>query len=101
MYHILIPYDGGAIGQEIGDAIRNILGAVSFRSIVPNITGTFIIGTSGVFYRTRDTLGGTIEPLGGANISETEILNFDASRGVPTAYEFRPVSISVLVCISY
>ena len=91
------PYDGNAIGEFIGDAIRNMTGQFGFflgggAQLSPSgLTGAFKAGASGdVSY-----------PSASISTSQTKNIIFDASLVVPTASENRPASISALVCITY
>jgi len=89
------PYNGNQIGQFTGDAIRNITG---------NTGSTFYRGgrpanSAGVLYASEYGGAGVETNITTENGNPT--ISFDASRLVPTARENRPVSVSVLICISY
>jgi hypothetical protein len=97
LYLVLIPYDGGAIGAFIGDAIRNFVSGdfEYFReSNAPNTEG---LVNTGMKSGTSVFVAGNGEALGFSQIRAT----INASRVVPTANENRSASLSVLYCISY
>jgi hypothetical protein len=84
------PYDGNAIGTYIGDASRDIKGARGLLTWDP--PGSGIFSSAGVL----------VEGVVNTGVAgSVEIICIDISRVVPTANEFRPASISVLVCVSY
>jgi hypothetical protein len=93
------PYDGKSIGAFIGDAIRQIFGAVAVLPENADILGV-IRGASGALTNYL-----TDYPAGELNVSNNlgmiSVLEFNASRVVPTAPENRPASISAYVCIKY
>jgi hypothetical protein len=89
------PYDGGAIGSVILDALQNIAGRVAR-----------IFDDSAAFDST--TLFYNAQPAGSlthtvATTSSTHGYDFlfDASRVARTANETRPASVSVYVCVAY
>jgi hypothetical protein len=95
------PYDGGAIGKHIGDAIRNIAGQIEsstnsgYIKIFFNPTGPFKIwNNSTQWWINPNAL------IAGPDTNRG-YLKFDASCSVPTALENRPGSVSGYYCISY
>jgi hypothetical protein len=85
------PYDGKAIGSHIGDAIQNINGYFQF----------LIAGGTGGAFEESSTSAAMVAPVyNGDNLALKQI-SFLASRIARTANENRPVSISVLICITY
>ena len=85
---------GRTLGSSQGDAIRNITGSTNFAS---DSNGTMGVGPgnsiSGAFFGSGSpniNIGDSSGSRAGFNI-----LNFDASRVVPTATENRPVNIAV------
>lgn len=76
---------GGAIGDLLGDAVRNVTGSSIFR------WGAELGGT-GVF-RSADVTGASgDEVVVTAGNNPRRAINFDLSRSTPTADEIRPVS---------
>jgi hypothetical protein len=94
--HTELSLRGGDIGTFEGDAIREMQGRIG-------AAGT------GVFNAGKTTTTGVFEPdvaygYGAQAIPmsfSTNHVFFKASRVVPTDYENRPASLSVLICISY
>jgi hypothetical protein len=85
------PYDGGAIGTFIGDAIRNIGG--KFRAIGSSgMTAPFYQLSGGPWYAADS---------GGSNVSIIDIEFSPAASGSPVSFETRPASISAYLCIKY
>jgi hypothetical protein len=85
------PYDGGAIGAFIGDAIRNIDGYITFVSCLSNTSygGVLALGEA----------GNSMAMTSGNNPFYN--LSFNASRQVPVAPENRSASLSTLIYIAY
>lgn len=84
------------VGEEQGDAIRNIEGKVSPGSAWVSLANRSA-ETNGVFYPV-DSSGG-FPPTGTYSNTLSQRLGFDASLVVPTADENRPINISVMYCI--
>jgi hypothetical protein len=95
------PYDGGAIGALLGDAIRNITGFVSLSwGITGGAVGVVRSSASGAFV--PSTNKATNLTAAGVAIENVHTgLNFDASQSVSTAPENRSVSIAAYLCIRY
>jgi hypothetical protein len=95
----MIRYNGGAIGEFIGDAIRNLWS--KFTTYVFRGNSSLIIPNGGIFYINKlpMTVAG-IEYVAGVSNAMDEII-FDASRNVPTSTENRPASISSCIVITY
>ncbi|MDR1838901.1 MAG: hypothetical protein LBQ93_04860 [Treponema sp.] len=91
--------DGGDIGDSISDAIRNIVGRTT-NSIRAGM-GDNLWDRNGAIEITQGSAAGTDAAHG--VLGHSTGLRFNASWAVDvlTAHENRPVSISVLVCISY
>jgi hypothetical protein len=90
------PYDGGAIGAFIGDAIRNITGRIYASIATANASSTPLEGAF-----TYHSWARNIASLTGTTWMSLEQLVFDASIVVPTDSENRPASLSALVCVTY
>jgi hypothetical protein len=90
---LIIPYDGGEIGEWRGDAIRNISGNISVNGLF-GVPGGYANGAF-EFFDEVTAWGGNID------LWTAPRLRFRASNVVPTANENRPASISVYPCISY
>ena len=84
-------YQGGNVGDSIGDAIRNISG--DFRSLGYNLL------FNGPFFDNGGAIG--MGPIGGSGSYSYEQYGFDASRIVPTAKWNRDASISANMCLVY
>lgn len=81
------------LGSVQGDAIRNITGRL--QGLLAHMgTRSF----TGVFNFAGNVASSKIFNSGG---EPNSIVNFDASRQVPTAPENRPINITVYTCISY
>ncbi|MFP3041904.1 hypothetical protein LQZ19_08785 [Treponema primitia] len=92
------PYDGGAIGQFIGDAIRNFIGGVLSNE---SLNGYPIwTDASGVFYKSGANIVEYASAIG-QNTNQASALNFDVSRGTPVDTNIHPASISSNIYISY
>jgi hypothetical protein len=88
------PYDGGAIGAVIGDAIRNIRGGSGYNY------GRYDNNTFWGVIKGRGGPMGRADPIiSGGNLADC--FEIDLTGAVPTAHENRPISISFLICISY
>jgi len=94
------PYDGGNIGQSIGDAIRNVVGILG-------VGGAWLgFGVSGATFVSTppfipiDEVGGC-PSVGVLSNLLSHRVRLDLSTVVPVADENRPASISALACISY
>ncbi|MDR0507540.1 MAG: tail fiber protein [Dysgonamonadaceae bacterium] len=81
------------VGSSQGDAIRNITGSFNVHG-----RGTAFTGVSGTFGRTNND--GTASDYG-SNDRGSTVVNFDASRTVPTGGENRPKNIYVNYIIKY
>jgi hypothetical protein len=93
-------YDGGAISSALEDAIRNITGSFNTRSIITAMPEPFILSASGAFFSEDLESYNTLN----VNHSLPRVGNrtkFNASLVVPTSYENRPASLSVLYCVAY
>jgi hypothetical protein len=98
--YLEFPYDGGAVGNYIGDAGRNLVGNTGIRSFSAENSRRVIFGASGAFgiaERNYDEI--VIQQGDHRNIPQT--LCLDASLVWPVADEFRPASISAIFCVSY
>ena len=91
------PYEGGSIGQHLGDAMREIVGEAGWvaSNLFSLISGVFkgMLGDSGYEAQTKASVSGTN--------TKYRSVQFVASRVVPTANEFRVASISISAYISY
>lgn len=99
--------DGGennaAMGVRQGDAIRNITGAVTFRT-VQNATdlGDLIMAASGTFSVDVPIVSTSYTMQITETVRGAQKLNFQASRaGVPVANENRPINMALKPCIRY
>ena len=88
------PYDGNAVGDFIGDAIRNMEGAVGW-----GLDHLFTVAT-GVFEGVPATRNNEVSSAIANTIPYSSAI-FRASKVVPTAHENRPASVAVSVVISY
>jgi hypothetical protein len=92
------PYDGGATGAFTGDAIRNITGNIWDTGA----KGFAFAGTpanepkSAIALRSQNYIADI-----SSGSTPAYLMDFDASRCVPTAYENRSASISSCLCIKY
>jgi hypothetical protein len=91
------PYDGKAIGEHIGDAIRNITGRFMFDK--PGIATLRASVAVGAFYGYAYDYTATPQISGSVEIGN--FVGFDASLQVPVAPEVRPGSTSVFVGVRY
>jgi hypothetical protein len=93
-------YNGGAAGQLIMDAIRDISGDIA--PIIGGGNNTFltVAGAAGAFSSISSTGNGAILQYNGFTQGNIGI-RFRASAVVPVAGENRPVSISAWVGITY
>jgi len=94
------PYDGGNIGQSIGDAIRDITGRYYTR-VVDSSMGATIGNPIGAFSIANTGNNGAPIVLNEGGDKELIYLHFNASNVVPTASENRPASTSTYNCITY
>ena len=88
-----IPYDGGASGEFIGDAMRRLQGnylATGLYYSYPEATGVFSIYETYSYRSLYDT-----------TFRDAKGIAFDNEGVVPTANENRPTSISCYVYLSY
>jgi hypothetical protein len=89
------PYDGGAIGTHIADAIQNIAGQFGWIGREDNPL------TGGAFFNGWNVEGGATFGYGDSGGKTLMAAGFDASRVVRTANEVRSASMSALFCIAY
>lgn len=99
--------DGGENNAEMGttqgDAIRNVTGAVTFRT-VQNATdlGDLIMAASGAFSEDVPIVSTSYTMQITETVRGAQKLNFQASRaGVPVANENRPINMALKPCIRY
>ncbi|MEG1824353.1 MAG: phage tail protein [Cloacibacillus sp.] len=88
--------NGLIVGQIQEDAIRNIYGDLSFRTLGDSVV---VYGKSGAFYDYEDPAVATTGQMSGAH--KIQGVGFSANRVVPTAAENRPKAIAFLACIKY
>jgi hypothetical protein len=96
------PYDGMAIGEFIGDAVRDATGSTSIRAATGGqieVFGDHV--SSGVFmhYLSNDSTPMVAAAFGATG--KYMATHFALSLVVPTALENRPASVSAHVCIKY
>lgn len=89
--------NSAALGVEQGDAIRNITGAVSSRSVAG---GDMYTGEDGAIYKDPPKFEASTALTGSTMLSQQRF-HIDASRVVPTAAENRPVNVAVNICVVY
>jgi hypothetical protein len=97
------PYDGGAVGEHILDALQNITGHIysgSGEDIDPNQPGLFRDG-SGVFFVNPSEPGKTIDISTMGSTAGYKYVYFDASRVVRAGPETAPASLSVFTGITF
>jgi hypothetical protein len=88
-----------AIGDEIGDAIRNIVSILGFYSLANGANNPYL--TASAFTKQPDVNSAATIQYNGNITAPGNIVTFNASRAVPTADEDRPASISAYICIKY
>ena len=82
----------GTGGVIQGDAIRNISGTIKFVGVNGFIEGSGASGLTGAFYPTTP-LSSYANPPGSSGANDyPKVINFDASRSVPTAADNHPLS---------
>ncbi|MCL2832088.1 MAG: hypothetical protein FWD78_02865 [Treponema sp.] len=86
---MIIRYDGNAIGKFIGDTGRSFTGSFGFV-----IDGW---GSSGIFDYANGP-GWTVAITGDKILKAVYVTS---SNIYPVSHEFRPVSTSALICLSY
>lgn len=101
--------NAAALGEQQGDAIRNIAGHAPFRAyrgVLTSNNQTLFNGEGAIRHVIGEaSIGGSEGPQGvaygtGSNWGN-ENLSFDTSRVVPTAAENRPINYAVNICVVY
>ena len=101
LFLMTIPYDGGASGSFIGDAIRNITGRLYFNGdnaayLITSAGGAFSPNNSIATRVILDSINRPTYP----NIPNGVLFSAE-NAGVPTAQENRGASLSAWAYISY
>lgn len=90
------------LGAEQGDAIRNITGQWEIRSGSGNQDVLNVSASATALYQaTRDGNSYNTLSVVSTDNNPHQIVDFDASRVVPTAAEVRPVNVAVNICVVF
>jgi microcystin-dependent protein len=101
-------WDGGsgvdparAFGSAQGDAIRNLIGQVTFLGALGSSETINAATTSGVLSAEPEVASGATQFDVSSSSGFRQVMKFNASTQVPTASENRPRNVALLYCILY